>query len=1172
MKKYFTALLGAFLCNLLFVCAATASQTASKVANAAPIKIYGALVMGNQGKTPCGIYSFDVSDNLTVTEVHPDSRINSFCNGTYGNGKYYAYLANFEYGYLMTSLKYVVFDTEDWSLITEKELTPDVQNRPTHLIYNPVTEKLYAYIISQQTFFEVDFETGGFTQIGIIADKYFNMFAVDSFGKIYATDSTGDFFTVDLVNLSYKHLGNTNFGTTTTCAGVIDPESGRFFMAYCPPYGSVTKLIELDVNSGAGTELALFPQGECFSSLFIKGQNSIQSNKLPSVPSDLSVAYTVPGRNEATLHVVAPSVAFDKVTLLEDAMTINFYVDDKLVGEVAGVAPGAETTLQYTFTPGVHVVKAKAKTDAGEGPDVSIKTFAGFDAPTAAQDINLMIDEAGNYSLIWTAPEKGVNNGELNQDALRYRVVAYPGGKVLAEEQSATAMFGKIESKELKNYCFGVTVVCGEQQSEETLSNAVVFGEYAFIPYVEDFQTDEQWPLYTVVDYNEDNCTWAYDEVRKCASYLGGKNAGEDFLFTPAFKMSAYVTYTISFGGETAFNQKASLKVYAEKSNEIPWGGQAEMNRLKEVLMEDVYSSHTANFTPTESGYYHFAIECNNYADGKFFLRDFNVTASASSNAPEEVTDFTLTPGEKGALEVTVDFKAPTILMNGDEIAEGDLTAIYLYRGNDVKPIHVFDHPAKGETLTYLDTEVFQGANSYRVMTLNENGNSDGVGGEVWVGEDFSMNPQNFKVKIVDDNCVFTWEPPVERGFHDGYIDFDKLTYTLKFIIDDVLPDEVPLAFGITDLTYTIPVSEFERFASKDRQVSINFILSPITSMGEGVPAYDNCILGKPYDLPFAESFADNIPVTYPWGVVMVEGGSDWFMVGESPISDIAPYDNDGGMAMFYHKNEGVSEARLQSPCFLLEGAENPVLEFFMFHRNTFDDDNNYLQIEVVNEEGAYIEVGERILVGGEFGWKKHSLSLKDVPAKSVRLSFRARGSQGNDFYIDAIRVSDKKEVVCPAVDDLQGELSADQKSVVLTWSAPKGSEELSLIGYYIYCDGVKLADNYVTECTYIVQLTDSEEHTYAVMAVYNEGDSPLSNEVIIRPVGIDSDLAEGVRVYAAQGSICIDGAEGMAYQLFDLTGKQVAQGVAEGHTEMAVAEGLYMVRVNGTAHKCVVW
>ena len=69
---------------------------------------------------------------------------------------------------------------------------------------------------------------------------------------------------------------------------------------------------------------------------------------------------------------------------------------------------------------------------------------------------------------------------------------------------------------------------------------------------------------------------------------------------------------------------------------------------------------------------------------------------------------------------------------------------------------------------------------------------------------------------------------------------------------------------------------------------------------------------------------------------------------------------------------------------------------------------------------------------------------------------------------------------------------------------------------------------------------------------------------------GVDSVAGDGVKVYAAAGCVVVEGAEGVA-QVYTADGKQVAAETVNGKTEIALANGLYIVRVGNKVQKVVV-
>ena len=136
----------------------------------------------------------------------------------------------------------------------------------------------------------------------------------------------------------------------------------------------------------------------------------------------------------------------------------------------------------------------------------------------------------------------------------------------------------------------------------------------------------------------------------------------------------------------------------------------------------------------------------------------------------------------------------------------------------------------------------------------------------------------------------------------------------------------------------------------------------------------------------------------------------------------------------------------------------------------------------------------------------------------------------------------------------------------------PAGSKvELTLVGYDIYRDGVKLNTEVVAETTY----TDANAeagvaYTYNVVVIYTTGASAPSEGLTLTTSALDS-LFAGINITAGNGEVVITGAEGLAMQVVAVDGKVIFSGVAEEKTSVAATTGVYVVKAGDKVAKVAV-
>ncbi len=138
----------------------------------------------------------------------------------------------------------------------------------------------------------------------------------------------------------------------------------------------------------------------------------------------------------------------------------------------------------------------------------------------------------------------------------------------------------------------------------------------------------------------------------------------------------------------------------------------------------------------------------------------------------------------------------------------------------------------------------------------------------------------------------------------------------------------------------------------------------------------------------------------------------------------------------------------------------------------------------------------------------------------------------------------------------------------------PSGNANLELMGYNVYRDGVKVNAEMLEETEFVDgEVKDGETYTYGISTVYTKGESAASNtvDVVYVASGLDSATLKAVTVKAVDGSIVIGGASGVEATVCTTEGKTVFAGTCRSTESVAVAPGIYLVKVGDTVVKIVV-
>lgn len=359
-------------------------------------------------------------------------------------------------------------------------------------------------------------------------------------------------------------------------------------------------------------------------------------------------------------------------------------------------------------------------------------------------------------------------------------------------------------------------------------------------------------------------------------------------------------------------------------------------------------------------------------------VANIDIQPEGSALAPSVVTDLV------AASELTskLTMKAPAVDYAGRPLQE--LTKIEVYRNGGLIPVHTFDNPAPGEELEWIDEDAVLGFNSYFIVPSNSHGRGNAVTVKSFIGYDQPTAPAGLSIVPSADNqsATISWPAP-RRGVNGGVLNEEEMTYTVHQFIPATETEEAKMIPLKSDLKETSYVTERE---ATDNQELIFYAVTVTTPEGTSDPAMLFTILGRPYELPFSESFPNGVPASGLW----LNAGDTSYGLQALPTSDdilayngytgFSSQDGDKGLYLFlngYNAAGGnVVPFAVLSPKFNLGDCPDPVLSFWTYnYKSGAYDFSPQLNVSASTDEAEFIDLGT-VTHEGTGEWEHHEFDL----------------------------------------------------------------------------------------------------------------------------------------------------------------------------------------------------
>lgn len=375
----------------------------------------------------------------------------------------------------------------------------------------------------------------------------------------------------------------------------------------------------------------------------------------------------------------------------------------------------------------------------------------------------------------------------------------------------------------------------------------------------------------------------------------------------------------------------------------------------------------------------------------------FDLPGESASDSPAQVANL---KAKADGMTVHLSFDAPSTTVDNKPL--GSLSSIDIYRGNATEAAHSISAPTPGTSYNWSDTEAKSGFNTYRLVAVNDKGESLPVYASVFCGVDYPNAPTSVVTTIETDGYpTLTWTAPT-KGINGLDIDPSLLSYN---IYRDAAGTEELIAKNIKATSY------HDTGLDLSRQAYSYYYVSAVSEAGEGrksAPA--GAHTGPAYKLPFEEAFVEGTPSTSPWTMQSIALGGAWEIGIVSNAPGTGPHVGSGMLIFkgFTGVAEG-AEARIVSPILSFEGV-SAELRFHFFHADFGEDMHfdDHLVVEVSVDGGDFepIPGADLYQYTANTRWTEYTFALdKYARQKNVRIGFHGISAAGMDLVVDNIRV-----------------------------------------------------------------------------------------------------------------------------------------------------------------------
>ncbi len=927
--------------------------------------------------------------------------------GAYDDGQGRYYVAWLEDWGMISFPHLTVYSTDSWEEIDWPEcehsiLCTDNATDPTtgdvygcYYNYNDNDELVLAWA-------KADYKLGSSEALRVLGEnEQVYGVACNADGQYYCILGDGSLMKVDKANGNFTKIGDTGLRPYYSTSATFDDKSGNIIFSYAPATGKSSLWI-IDPATAAASLLVEYVENEQITALEVVKPEA--DDLAPAIPE--LIAEIPNGGMELNYTIKMPTTLFngDAATgSLHWVVSLNGIEKESGESTFGGTVSGS-LTLE---NEGAHLLTAYVTNEAGRSPVAKMTLINGTGTPMAPEGFRVFNFGGGEISLFWEEVTASADGAYIDPEAITYTVKR--NGETVAENLTDTWFDDKVTIPDtFVKLTYEVTAHYEDNTSEPaTGSTGIGSITPPYSSRLDASQADTDSGLYSFLDENGDNSTWWFSPSYGSFIYdYNNENAGDDWLFSPAFHLEAGKKYELSYsvsGNSTLYTERYAVAMglaptaQAMRTELLP-ATEISTERYEPIGM-------TLTIEPaTDDNYY---IGWHALSDAGMFqihIRDITLSAPLTATSPAEVKDIVLERDKDGYLKMTGSFTAPSVDISGNALKS--IGKITVSREGKEETLATFNNPQPGAALKFEDNDLpASGTYTYAITSEGVDGAPGrAVKASLFVGP---YAPENVPaVNMVEESTPgkvkLSWDAPIN----------DVSGHPLK---DENLSYMVYVAgeYGMAEPILEQPVTQRSLSIEVCKPEEMDFAVFFVSALNMGVES-ENLTrspmipVGKAETLPYLHSFTESDLEAHLLGYVSQSGTYGSISLGTPEYDKIPSADGDDAFLVATQYEPGATLDFFTGKIDLT-GTEHPALT--LRHYKWSDTDANKFSIYAILADGKTVDLGTTDhSAGGNIGWNVTVCPLEKVKGQVVELAVSALFMTHTSMPFDALRIAEMPE------------------------------------------------------------------------------------------------------------------------------------------------------------------